>query len=248
MNPCEIIYTASQSNYIYGNVAGVCRITGIDSIGVDFNSWVKDTFTDIGSLKPGTIISNEALFCFDEHSEIIKEKTGKDKLQRFRTYSHIVNNGKWYCLTKANKQDIFNLICEGAELVCLTDSGQKHLLFKHKVGMWQLDEIYIVPDIPLFKFLHENMCELMRLGFSQGEIIYNKYIPNRILKAGFSDWIRLESLIKEHRGKRIFEFASWVLFISEEDKEENQKRYEPKPTKPMESKRGNDNNGQLSFL
>lgn len=247
MNPCEIVYTASQTNAIYGNVSGMCRITGEESVGVNFDSWIKDTFTDIASLKPGTIISNAALFCFDEHSEIIKEKTGKDKLQRFRTYSHIVKNGEWFCLTKAHKQDIFNLICNDAELICLTDSGQKHLLFKHKVGMWQLDDIYIIPDIPLFKFLHENMCELMRLGFSQGEIIENKYIPNRIIKAGFDKWVKLESLIKEHRGKRIFEFASWMLFISEEDKEENQKRYEPKP-RTVEPERKNDNNGQLSFL
>ena len=87
----------------------------------------------------------------------------------------------------------------------------------------------------------------MRLGFSQGEIIENKYIPNRIIKAGFEKWVKLESLIKEHRGKRIFEFASWMLFISEEDKEENQKRYDPKP-RTVELERKNDNNGQLSFL
>jgi len=40
---------------------------------------VRKTFNDHDFLFPGTIISNEALFCFDESSEIVKEKSVKVK-------------------------------------------------------------------------------------------------------------------------------------------------------------------------
>jgi hypothetical protein len=224
-HPCITIYNIGASGKIYGNETGICRITGEQSAGLNFSKWVRDTFTDHASLKPGTIISNEALFCFDEASEIVQYKSGKDKLQRFRTYSHIVCNGVWYCLTKADKKQIYELICSGAELVCLSDSGQKHILFKHKPGMWQLDDIFIVPDIELLQMLHSQMCRLMRLGFSQGEIVSGNYISNRIMKAGMKKWKELDDPLKTYRGTRMMEFAAWMLFIDEESKQRIQDSY-----------------------
>ena len=90
MHTCEIIYKIGANGLKYGDIKGICRITGNESSGLLCHEWVRDTFTDHASLQPGSIISNEALFCFDEASKIVKQKTGKDKLQRFRTYSHIV--------------------------------------------------------------------------------------------------------------------------------------------------------------
>lgn len=235
-HPCESVYFLGSNGLKYGSDKGICRITGKESEGILFDKWVKDTFTDLSSLKPGTIISNEALFCFDEASEIIQQKTGKEKLQRFRTYSHIICNDEWHCCTKADKKKIFELICTGAELVCLTDSGQKHVLFKHKPGMWQLDEMFIIPDIDLLKFLHAHMCELMKLGFSQTEILTGNYISNRVLKAGLQAWKELDEPIKKHRGSQIMEFAGWMLFIDEESKQKIQDSYkkQDKP-KPVEN-------------
>ncbi|MFA5300371.1 MAG: hypothetical protein WC389_19475 [Lutibacter sp.] len=224
-NSCELIYTIGANNVKYGTEKGVCRITGKESEGILFKDWLRDTFTDLASLKPGTIISNEAIFCFEEASEIIQKKTGKEKLQRFRTYSHIVCNNEWYCCTKADKKKIFELICDYAELVCLTDSGQKHVLFKHKPGMWQLDEIFIIPDIELLKFLHSQMCELMKIGFSQTEILTGNYISNRVLKAGLKIWKELDEPLKKYRGSKIMEFAGWMLFIDEESKQKIQDSY-----------------------
>lgn len=216
MHPCELIYSIGASGKIYGTEKGICRITGKQAFGINFDKWVRDTFTDHASLKPGTIISNEALFCFDEASEIVQKQAGKDKLQRFRTYSHIVFAGKWYCLTKADKKLIFELICNGAELVCLTDSGQKHLLFKNRPGLWQLDDIFITPDIDLLKQLHSQMCELLKLGFSQGEIISGNYNSYRIQKAGLQAWRELDLQLKPHRGNRMMEFAGWMLYTDKE--------------------------------
>ncbi len=231
MSPCEIIYNIGAKQKKYGDLSGICRITGKESLGMNFNDWVKDTFTDHGSLKVGTIISNEALFCFDEASEIIQAKTGKDKLQRFRTYSHVVLNEQWFCFTKAHKKEIFEAIKKGAEIVCLTDSGQKHVLFKHKIGFWQLDELFVKPDLEFFLSLHSAMTDLMKIGFNQSSIIEGNYNPNFIQKNGFEIWREKETYLKQHRGSGMFGFASWMLFLDESDKEkvkEQMSKKEPK--------------------
>lgn len=211
VHPCQLIYSLS-SRKVYGNVDGTCRITGKTGKGLNWNKYVKPTFTDHAYLFPGDIISNEALFCFDEVSEEVQRKTGKEKLQRFRTYSHIIYNGEWFCVTKADKKRIYEMICNGAELVCLTDTGQKHILFKHKIGMWQLDELFIYPDREYLQFLHSTMQNLLHAGFTQTSIINGDYNPNFIAKNGFKIWRINEDKIKEHRGKPMFDFASWMLF------------------------------------
>jgi hypothetical protein len=208
----HLIYALSSMPK-YGETEGICRITGIHGKGLDFNKWIKPTFTDHASLLPGNIISNEALFCFDEASNEIMNKVGKDKPQRFRTYSHIIHDNKWHCLTKANKKEIFEMICSGAKLVCLTDTGQKHILFKHKIGMWQLDELFIYPDIEYLQFLHSTMQNLLHAGFTQTSIINGDYNLNFIAKNGFEVWKENEDKLKEHRGKPMFDFAAWMLFL-----------------------------------
>lgn len=220
---CEQIYDIGANKKQYGKVQGICRITGKKSEGVLFEEWVRNTFNDHDSLFPGTIISNQALFCFDESSEIIQNKTGRDKPQRFRTYSHIVQNGNWHCVTKADKQLIFQLIISGANIVCLTDTGQKHVLFKHKEGLWQLDDLHIVPNLDLFKLLHTQMCELLALQFSQTEIITGNYSSGRIIKAGLKSWTEKEQVIKAYRGSGFFDFAAFMLYT------ENEKQAMPEP-------------------
>lgn len=212
---CEQIYEIGANNKIYGSEKGFCRIIGKESTGLLFDKWVRKTFNDHDFLFPGSIISNKALFCFDKASEIIMKKTNKEKPQRFRTYSHIIKDGVWYCVTKADKRLILDLIVEGAEMVCLTETGQKHILFKHKIGVWQLDELYITPDIKLLKLLHYNMCKLLDYQFSQKEIITGDYNSGRIIKAGLQNWQDHENIIKKHRGTGIFDFTSFMLYGNE---------------------------------
>ena len=213
LHPCESICLAAGTTLVYGNVSGICRITGKQSTGLLFDKWVRDTFTDHAYLKHGNIISNEALFCFDEQSELLMHKTGRDKAQRFRTYSHLIDaSGAWHAVTKADKQLIYRLIVEGAPLVCLTDSGQKHVLFKHRSGFWQLDDLFVMPDVPRFAQLHDDMCALLPMGFSQAEIISGHYLQYRIMKAGFANWLSAEQKIKAQRGTQFFKFTSWLLF------------------------------------
>lgn len=213
MHPCEQLYAIAGNGITYGNTPGTCRITGKLSTGLPFNKWVKDTFTDHAFLKPGNIISNEALFCFDEKSEVIQKITGREKEQKFRTYSHIIANDKWHIFTKANKREIYDLlISESCHIVCLSDSGQKHLFFKHRPGFWQLEDMFVVPDIETMKFLHLQFSELLQSGFSQTEIIIGNYIGYRIVKAGLKAWQSLENSIKPYRGKQIFNFTAWIMY------------------------------------
>jgi len=243
MNHIKKLYHLYAENKMYGTKSGICKITGNQSIGVEFDSWVKKTFNDFAYLKNGNIISNEALFCFDESSEIVAKQVNKDKRQRFRTYSHIIHNDKWHCLTKADKRTMVDLICKGAEIVSLNETGQKHIFFKYRDSFWQLDELYIIPDIPLFKFLHENMCELMRLGFSQKEIISGDYIAYRIKQVGILNWKSIEYKIKQYRSTGMFDFVSFMLFTDEIVKYDSKKN-----TQKLETKRNNANPVQLSLF
>ncbi len=213
MNAIDTLIRTLPNPPSYGCTPGICRITGKKSIGIPFSKWIKPTFNDLSYLFPGDIISNEALFTFDEKSEYIQQILGKDKPQRFRTYSHIIHQGKWHLVTKGDKPLIFNLICDGAEVVCLTDTGQKHLFFKHKPGFWQLDDLHIMPDLTLFKKLHSQMVSLMKMGLSQTEIISGSYQSYKLLKIDIKAWKQLEESIKPHRGSSLFSFASWMLFL-----------------------------------
>ncbi len=214
LHPVERIYHIGAQGKTYGSTKGICRITGKESTGIEFKKWVKNTFTDIASLKPGTIVCNQALFCFDESSEIVQANAGKDKPQRFRTYSHIIDaENNWHCCTKADKERIYNMIVNGASLVCLTDSGQKHLLFKHRNGMWQLDDLHIVPDVPTFENIHSTAMQLLELGFNQGEIISGNY-PTYKLMQQYTAFKPLEAIIAKYRGKQIFKFSTWLLWTT----------------------------------
>lgn len=209
-HPCEILYGFS-SDKIYGNEKGICRITGKESTGLKFNDWVKDTFTDYASLYPGTIISNEALFCFEESSELIAKKVNKEKPQRFRTYSHIVINNEWYVLTKAQKKEIYDLIINNEPDICvISDSGQRHLLFKHKIGTWQFEDQFIQRDKETLTKIKMIGDELISNNFSKVEILSGNYIQHRIMKYGIKKWKSAEDALREYRGSAIFDLAIWL--------------------------------------
>jgi len=220
MNSIQKLYKAAKQPEPTGK-AGICRISGIASKGTSFDSWVKNTFTDRNSLLPGDIISCEALFCFNEASELIQQKTGRDKPQRFRTYSHLITkSGEWLCLTKANKETIAGLIKSGeCDVVCLTDLGQKHIFFKNRTGFWQLDELHIPQDVSEFTRLHGLMIEMLCLGFGQGQIQSGKYYHSQIIKAGFENWQKIENQLAQHRGKPMFDFAAWLMFTHKNESE-----------------------------
>lgn len=208
-HPCITIYNLSNQP-VYGNEEGICRITGIQSKGIKFSRWVRDTFTDFHNLKPGTIISNEAIFSFEEQSEYLQHLTGKDKPQRFRNYTHIVLKNKWHIKSKAEKEDILKLIIQLPEICVIAESGQRHLLFKHKPGTWQLEDTFIQPNVHLFAKIQSRIHALSET-FSNDEIQSGQYLQHRILKFGFKNWQTVENTLKQYRGQSMFDLA---LFFS----------------------------------
>lgn len=192
---------------------GICRITGRKGRGVIFNKWVKKTFTDWAYLYEGDIISNEAAFCFCELSLIMQEKTGRDKPQNFRTYSHIITNDEeWLCFTKANKKDIVGILQKKPKVVCLTDTGQKHIFFKGREGFWQLDELHIMPDLERFNKIHSYMMGLLKKGYNQTEIKTGDYKFNTVKKVGLPFHVEAKKRLEEWRGLPMFDFASWLMY------------------------------------
>ncbi len=70
-----------------------------------------------------------------------------DKIMRNGIYSHILKDQYFYCLTKTDKKQISELITHCDDILCFAGSGDKHLLCKHKSGMWQVEEITIIPSL-----------------------------------------------------------------------------------------------------
>lgn len=217
MHACEIIYKASPEHPTYGNEPGVCRVTGKETYGVPFHTWVRDTFTDFASLKPGTIISNEALFCFEEASVLIQKIKAKDKPQRFRTYSHFVNKGTWYVLGKDQKAEILTLLLDpDTSVSIIAESGQKHLAFKHKIGMWMFEEVQMLKDVETFKWLHETLYELGQV-FSVEEVHTGVYQQHRMMQFGIHKWAAFEQSLKKHRGTALFNLAIFFIKVKNEN-------------------------------
>lgn len=212
MNAIHLL--TSRVNYpILGETPGVCRVTGLNGKGIEFEKWVKKTFTDWAYLHDGDIISNEAAFCFSELSPIIQEKTGKSKPQNFRTYSHLITkDGEWLCFTKADKKQIVEHLQNYPQVVCLTDTGQKHIYFKHMMGFWQLDELHVLPDLDQFNLIHSYMMDCISIGYNQTELKTGKFKFSTVNKVGIKKHLEIKETLEGWRGQPIFDFAAWLLY------------------------------------
>jgi hypothetical protein len=219
MNNIETVYhIATNGKLRYGETKGVCRIMGKEAVGVPFDKWVKKTFTDFPFLQEGDIISNEALFTFEEGSEIIQQKVGSERPQRFRTYSHIISGQRWYALTKADKELMWDIITtQNPQCVCIAESGQKHIFFKIREGWWQFEEKQILPNLKLLKQINSIMNELYAGGFTQEEIKSGKYQDQRIIKFGLAEWKALDERLKPFRNSNIFDFAAFFMLKKEDE-------------------------------
>lgn len=196
-----------------GSTKGICRITGKESVGLPFKKWVKKTFTDWSYLFEGDIISNEAAFCFCEVSKDFAKIVGREKPQNFRTYSHIITQeNDWHCLTKSDKSFIVELLQEKPKVVVLTDTGQKHLYFKHRDGFWQLDENHILPNLDLFNKMHSYMMNCIEKGYNQTELKTGEFKFNTIKKVGLKTHLQVKKQLEAWRGMPMFDFAAWLLY------------------------------------
>lgn len=198
----------------------ICRICGQDGEGQLFEQWVKPTFTDWDKLKPGNIICTDCLFWFDERSEELARRVGKEKPQRMRNYSHFVVNGEWIPLSKGDKRRMQKLLLGAPfpELAAIAQSGQKHIIFRapynpvgSETGWVQFEEqsMFVIPAA-LRAML--DMIEALYVTFSKAEIETGQYKQYRIRAFGLEEWAALEREVTEWRGKPLFDLA---LFLAQ---------------------------------
>ncbi|MCX7880853.1 MAG: hypothetical protein N2517_09365 [Ignavibacteria bacterium] len=213
-HPCEVIYELSDRP-VYGQEKGICKILGKESLGVPFEKWVGENFTDWDKLKPGTIISNAALFCFDDTNDCLRRKLGRTERTRFRNYSHFVVNGEWKVFTKSQKKEIFEILVKETPMIAVvSDSGQKHLLFRYRYGFWQFELEFIRPNPEKLKWLVEKMKGIVALGFSKTDIEYGRYSGEKRLTKDETEMFQTnETLIKPYRGSKLFQIALWFVYI-----------------------------------
>lgn len=215
----DLIYRAAGSpigDAWAGDSAGTCRLCGAVGVGQSFERWVKPTFTDRDLLLPGEIICTACLFCAQERTIWMAERTGREKGQRMRTYSHAVLAGRWYVLSKAEKPRMRGLLLQQPDVAVIADSGQKHLIFRARAGWWQF-ELHppIRPDTKLLADMLAVTDALYAGGAGKDEVLMGHYDQRSIAKIGIDAWRSLESICKAFRGGPMFALAIFLTLRPE---------------------------------
>lgn len=199
----------------------ICRICSKKTTdGMTFTEWVRPTFTDFDKLASGDAICADCLFWFDERSEVLAQRVGKEKPQRMRNYSHFIIRGEWFPLSKSAKRQMKELLLSTPfpELAAIAESGQKHIVFRarrntegEKDGWVQFEEnaIFVHRD-RLTTILHD--IEALYASFSKKEIRTGNYAQYRIMKFGVPEWHILESKVAPARDSLLFRLA---LFLAQ---------------------------------
>ncbi|HEX7313275.1 MAG TPA: hypothetical protein VF297_05115 [Pyrinomonadaceae bacterium] len=211
--PSHLIYQAAGLPVMTGDATGLCRTCGAEGVGVLFTDWVKEGFTNHDQLRAGSIVCRACLFCFEDKSELLMLKTNRPTRQKMRTYSHFVAGGEWYALTKADKKRMRELLARGPEVAVIAESGQKHLVFRARVGWWQFEELSMLPDWPRVESLLGPVEELLT-GFSKTEIESGNYIGHRVVKFGLERWRELSEPLRAVRLSAYFQLA---IFLAQKD-------------------------------
>lgn len=77
MTPSVRIYRAAGSPPYPGTDLGACRLCGADGIGLPWEAWVKDTFTDHDKLHPGAIICHACQHATDDDNIGLTRMAGR---------------------------------------------------------------------------------------------------------------------------------------------------------------------------
>ena len=204
---------------------GICRVCGELGSGEEFDRWARPTFTDWDKLQPGTIICDSCAWWFQERSEELQAKTGRDKPQCFRNYSHFIVNGEWIPLTKGDKRQMRELLLGEPfpELAAVAESGQKHIVFRarrnapgERAGWVQFEEdaLWLEPD-ELAALLAD--IEALYVGFTKAEIETGQYVQYFVLQFGFDAWRALEAKVAPARSGLLFKLALFLAQREEND-------------------------------
>lgn len=180
---------------------------------------IKPTFNDFnaarGDMSAGVCVA--CVWTLVERSEEMQVKTGKDKLQAFRTYSHFVHGGSWHVYSKGQKANMLALLRTGVmpEVCVVSESGQKHLAFKARLnpdgqpaGWAMLEESIFWLDLNTFNPLQQRIEAMYLSGYSKDSIGSGNYTfyPNSDIAL-----YRLhEPVFKLHRGSATFALALYL--------------------------------------
>lgn len=193
--------------------AGSCRLCGRDGqAGYPWGQWIKDTFTDHDLLSPGDAICLACLFCADDHSLILQARTGRDKPQRMRNYSHVVTaGGDWLPYDKSQKRAMLAALCAGPRMAAISIAGQKHVLFRARLGQWQVEEQRCWPDPDRLAALVATIEALYATPpVTKAMIAAGEYGQRAILALGPDRWRSLEGSLRPARGSALFTLAVWL--------------------------------------
>lgn len=220
MSVPRIIYDAAGRPEYPHPVAGVCRLCGDAGDGIQFDSWVKDTFTNHDLLRPGEIICDACQFATDTKSPILQALTQRDKLQRMTNYSHFVVDGRWLAYHKGQKSEMLAALRGNPSAAVIAISGQKHIAFRARVGWWQVEESAVAPDLPRLEHCLKHVSDLYRV-FSKGEIEGEAYIPSRMMeyaqRYGMEGLLEAQAALRPHRGSIYFELALYLAQREDDD-------------------------------
>ena len=214
----HVIYEAAGNPPMPVTHAGICRACGRLGEGLEFESWVRDTFTDWNRLQAGSILCQACQFCFTDQNEVLTAKLGKDKPQRTRNYSHFVIHGEWIPLSKGDKLQMRGLLLACPDVAVIAISGQKHIIFRATPGWWQIEEFSLRPFPDALARSLELVERMYSGGFSKAEIESGRYQHKRILEFGLAAWRDAEESVRPLRGSPVLMLA---LFLAQKETENN---------------------------
>lgn len=212
----HILWCAAGKPPGEGNTTGVCRVCGHEGMGLPFDRWVRDTFTNYNLLTRGDIICQWCQFAFAQSCPVLTAKVNKDKPQRMQNYSHIVSGGVWHPLTKGQKPQIRDLLLQSPELAVIAESGQKHLVFRATPGWIQFEE-QAIPMHPQSLREHMHIVDSLYQHFSKDEIQTGRYASWKIKQCGVEVFTTLEGNASGMRGSLMFDLA---VFLAHRDETE----------------------------
>ena len=216
----RLVWQAAGAPPQPGHAAGGCCLCGAHGTGVPFPQWVKAGFMNYDLLQPGTIACQACQFCALDDCAPLTQRTGKEKAQRMRNYSHVVDAAdRWHPLSKGQKRALQQhlLAIPAPAVAVIATSGQKHLLFRARLGWWQVEEQMVPPFPGRLRILLALLEPLYAGGFSKREIETAGYGAPRIMAYGLPRFLAAEQALKPHRGSYALALALFLAQKPEED-------------------------------
>ena len=188
---------------------------------------IKETFTDhdkIADPKSGVVCAACA-WCAAEANPDIKRLSakadgGEETTQKARSYSWFVHEERAVYLTKSMKTRMAEMLTLGEfpQLAVVSDSGQKHLIFRARVnppgqraGWVQFEEQTVWVDAEELARCLGVSRALIEMGFSKTEVETGNYgATNLRLAKNQAAFFDQEKTARKMRQSRVWALAVWL--------------------------------------